>query len=179
MLAHWGRSLERFPRLAAKCNEEELRDLAITVLNTHNVGLVGGETFNGHGKTDILVREDDRNVLIAEAKVWRGPKSVADALDQVLGYAVWRDRYVALIVFIRGNNAIDKTATALQALQAHPRWRESDHASGSAELRTDHVFAHVFRRVNTLHSPLLSGIRERRATVEVAAPSGSSRPGRC
>lgn len=97
----WGTSLERSPRTAVKLDEEELRDLLLGTLNGYWQGAAGGELFNGSGKTDILIREGDRNAFIAECKIWRGSKGVADALDQLLGYLVWRDSKAALLVFIK------------------------------------------------------------------------------
>jgi len=42
------------------------------MLNTHYEGGATGETFNAAGKTDILIRVEDRNVFIGECKWWSG-----------------------------------------------------------------------------------------------------------
>lgn len=97
----WGTQMERTPRTASKLEEEELRDLLLGTLNGYWEGAAGGELFNGSGKTDILVREGDRNVFIAECKFWDGPKSASDALSQLLRYLVWRDSKAALVIFIK------------------------------------------------------------------------------
>ena len=68
-------------------------------LNGHYEGLATGETFNSLGRTDILIRVDDRNVFIAECKFWRGPKVFSDTVDQLLGYVTWRDTKCALVIF--------------------------------------------------------------------------------
>lgn len=62
-------------------------------------GKATGETFNRAGKTDILLREGDRNVFIAECKFWKGPKAFGEAIDQRLGYTMWRDSKTAILVF--------------------------------------------------------------------------------
>jgi len=84
------RSMERVPT-TARFKEPELRDLILFVLNANYEGLARGEVFNGSGKTDILIPYQDRNAFIGECKFWRGPKSFRDAIDQLLGYLVWRD----------------------------------------------------------------------------------------
>jgi hypothetical protein len=56
------------------------------------------------GKTDILLREGDRNVFIAERKFWKGPKAFAEAIDHLLSYATWRDSKAVILVFNLGNN---------------------------------------------------------------------------
>jgi hypothetical protein len=51
--------------------------------------------------TDILIRAGDRNVFIAECKIWKGPKTIQDAFGQLLSYLTWRDTEAALLLFIR------------------------------------------------------------------------------
>jgi hypothetical protein len=75
-------ALERTPSLAAKLQEEEIRDILLVGLNAQFEGAAGGELFNGEGKTDILIRVDDRNVFIGECKVWSGPKTMDDRQDR-------------------------------------------------------------------------------------------------
>jgi hypothetical protein len=43
------------------------------------------------GKTDILIRDNDKNIFIAECKFWGGPKLFKETIDQLLGYTSWRD----------------------------------------------------------------------------------------
>ena len=116
----WATSLERTPGTAAKLDEEELRDLLLGNLNTYWQGGAGGELFNGSGKTDILIRFGDRNVFIAECKIWHGPKGVADALDQLLGYLVWRDSKAALVMFIATKDPAATIAKLHSAVEANP-----------------------------------------------------------
>lgn len=115
-------TLERSPRTFARLSEEELRDHLLLILNANYSGAAVGEAFNGNGKTDILMRHEDRNVFIAECKFWHGTKAFVDAVDQLLGYLVWRDSKAALIVFIRQKNVSDIVTKAIDALRAHPRY---------------------------------------------------------
>ena len=65
--------MERSPKDFHHINEETLRSHFLVQLNGQYEGQATGETFNSHGKTDILVRSDDRNIFIAECKFWGGP----------------------------------------------------------------------------------------------------------
>jgi hypothetical protein len=85
------RAMERTPGDYTKSSEEKLRDALLIVLNTHYEGQGQAEAFNKGGKTDILIRVEGRNIFIGECKLWKGEKSLADALDQLFGYATWRD----------------------------------------------------------------------------------------
>ena len=54
--------LERSPKAFHNLDEEGLRTHFLVQLNGHYKGQATGETFNFQGKTDILVRSDDRNI---------------------------------------------------------------------------------------------------------------------
>ncbi|WP_214324865.1 hypothetical protein [Nonomuraea sediminis] len=105
-------ALGRNPSGAAAMDEESIRNLLLVSLNAQFKGTAAGELFNGAGKTDILIRERDRNVFIGERKVWDGAQTVTHAIDQLLGYLVWRDTKAALLMFIRTK---DVTATIQSA----------------------------------------------------------------
>jgi hypothetical protein len=113
-------ALERNPSTVARLNEEQIRNILLIGLNNQFEGNVGGEVFNGAGKTDILVRVEDRNVFVGECKIWKGPKTVTDALDQLLTYLVWRDTKAALLLFVRSGDIAAITDKAVAALSAHP-----------------------------------------------------------
>ena len=94
-----GRQFERTPATYVKHDEEELRDIIWGNLSTHFGKDVNGEAFSRSGKTDIRIDDSGRAAFIAECKIWRGPKEIQAAVDQLLGYLRWRDCKTALIVF--------------------------------------------------------------------------------
>jgi len=64
--------MERSPKTFIKLEEEEIRNHFLIQLNGHYKGNATGETFNGIGKTDIIIRHENANAFIAECKFWRG-----------------------------------------------------------------------------------------------------------
>jgi hypothetical protein len=90
--------IERSPTSFASLDEEAIRDHFLIQLNGHYEGGATGETFNAAGKTDILIRVENKNVFIAECKFWRGQKAFDEAIDQLLGYLTWRDSKCAILV---------------------------------------------------------------------------------
>ncbi len=60
--------MERSPDAFKSMDEEALRQHFLVQLNGQFEGKATGETFNMSGKTDILLREGNRNVFIAEPK---------------------------------------------------------------------------------------------------------------
>jgi hypothetical protein len=119
--------------------EEQLRNLILGMLNTNFTGEVAGEVFNGHGKTDILIRVEDRNIFIGECKFYDGPRSVVRAIDQLLRYVVWRDSKAALLLFVKGGNFSDVVAKATRAVAEHPQCQHVQ-PSTDASRRSDFVF---------------------------------------
>lgn len=111
--------------MVTKLNEEEIRDILLVGLNSQFEGGAGGELFNGEGKTDILIRVDDRNIFIGECKVWSGPKTMDDALDQLFRYLVWRDTKAAILLFIRRQDVTAIIDKAIAKIEAHPNYKRS------------------------------------------------------
>lgn len=103
--------IERSPSAFASLDEEAIRTHFLLQLNGHYEGSATGETFNASGKTDILIRVENRNIFIAECKFWHGPKSFNDAIDQLLSYLSWRDSKCALLVF---NQTKDSSSVRLK-----------------------------------------------------------------
>jgi hypothetical protein len=112
--------LEQSPRMFAGFGEEDIRNNFLVQLNGQFLGNATGETFSAAGKTDILVKVEGRNVFIAECKFWDGPKSVGDALDQLLSYTTWRESKLALFIFSRGGNFTDVLRKTDETITAHP-----------------------------------------------------------
>jgi hypothetical protein len=117
--------IERSPHLTASMSEEWIRDLLLMFLNAVFVGAAAGEVFNANGKTDILIRVEDRNVFIAECKIWAGPAKFREAIDQLLGYLSWRDTKAALILFIRTGRTSEVIAKAITEIEGHPNFKHS------------------------------------------------------
>lgn len=120
--------MERSPEAFKSMDEEALRQHFLVQLNGQFEGKASGETFNMSGKTDILLREGDRNVFIAECKFWKGSKGFNQAIDQLLGYATWRDGKVVVLVFNRGTDTstvlsgIDTTTKAHGNFKRKVKW---------------------------------------------------------
>lgn len=84
-------------------DEEGLRNILLAHLNGHYEGDATGETFRGKGKTDIRIEADNRAAFVAECKVWRGAAELLAAVEQLLGYLIWRDCKAAVVIFNKHN----------------------------------------------------------------------------
>jgi hypothetical protein len=119
------------------------------------------------GKTDILVREGDRNVFIGECKIFDPNNKqsvdhvVTSALNQLLGcYLAWRDTKAALILFIRDANVTGVVGNARDAIGSHPNHKRP------GEIRTEerhdfvlHANGDPNREIYLAFLPFLIGTR--------------------
>jgi hypothetical protein len=152
-------ALERSRSMSAKLDEQEIRDLLLVMLNAQFEGKAGGEVFNCSGKTDILIREGDRNVFIGECKIY-DPKNkqsvdkvVTDALTQLLSYLAWRDTKAALLLFIRDTDVSGTVSKALTAVPRHPSYLR--HGTTRTEERHDFVMHAVGDETREIYLALL------------------------
>lgn len=115
--------IERSPKAFSKLKEEELRHHFLVPLNAQYEGQATGETFNFEGKTDILIRVEGRNIFIAEFKFWRGAASLIKTVDQLLGYASWRDTKTAIVLFNRNKELSTVLAQIPETIAGHPNFK--------------------------------------------------------
>jgi hypothetical protein len=127
--------LEQSPKTYKTLDEEARRDLFLATLNTHYEGRAAAEAFNVGGKTDILIRYEGKSLFIAECKFWTGAKGFIEAIDQLFGYASWRDTKLALIMFVREKGLTEIIEKARAALEVHSQFVNWTVAAGETELR--------------------------------------------
>ncbi|MDR3007449.1 MAG: hypothetical protein LBV59_05910 [Sphingobacterium sp.] len=118
-----GVGLEGFRSLAYKMDEERYRDYFVNYLDSlSNNHTATGETFHGDGKSDILIRNREKEVLlVAECKLWNGQIYLSQAIDQLFErYVLWRDGKAALLIFNTKVAGFTKVIeTAVETLKTH------------------------------------------------------------
>lgn len=137
-------AMERSPSTFAKISEEEIRDFFLIHLNGHYKGNATGETFNGAGKTDILIRHKGENAFIAECKFWKGQKKTTEAVDQLLGYVTWRDTKTSILLFSKQPDLSEVLEKAVQTIKSHKNYKSEYTHSASELLSSDTIFGYKF-----------------------------------
>jgi len=115
--------MEQSPRAFEKMGEEDLRTHFLVQLNGQYEGRATGETFNYQGKTDILIREEGKNVFIAECKFWGGEKHFLETIDQLLSYLSWRNTKAAVLIFNRNQNFTEVLRKIEESALQHPNFK--------------------------------------------------------
>ena len=114
--------MECSPSAFATMNEENLRQHFLVQLNGQYESQATGETFNFNGKTDILIREQGKNIFIAECKFWSGPRGLHKAINQLLDYTSWRDTKTAILIFNRRKNLSNVLRKIPDVIKNHPNY---------------------------------------------------------
>jgi hypothetical protein len=137
--------MERSPQTFSKLKEEEIRNHFLMVLNSNYEGRATGETFNYGGKTDILIREQGKNVFIAECKFWRGERSLLKTIDQLLGYISWRDTKTAILLFNKNQDFTSVLGKVDASVQSHSCYKRK-YTLKSAKLKNETTLSYVFHQ---------------------------------
>jgi hypothetical protein len=132
--------MERSPRAFVSLKEEDLRTHFLVQLNGHFEGNATGETFNFSGKTDILIRVNEKNIFIGECKFWNGTKKLMETINQLLGYSSWRDTKTAIILFNKKKNFSNVLKTIPSTIEAHPNYKRT--LPQLSDTRFQYVFGH-------------------------------------
>lgn len=122
VLYDYSRSMERKPSMYEGKDEESIRDLLISMLETRYVGTTAtGETYNKNGKTDILLKyEDGSNLFVGECKWWNGENEFNAAINQLFDrYLTWRDSKTALLFFVKNKEISAVCDKINEAAQKH------------------------------------------------------------
>lgn len=137
--------MERSPDTFSKLSEEEIRDLFLMHLNGHYEGQATGETFNYHGKTDILIRVEGKNIFIAECKIWRGEKGFLETIHQLLGYTSWRDTKTAILIFNKNQDFSSVLAKIGSVAKTHTCYKRENYLKNS-KLANETTFSYIFHQ---------------------------------
>jgi len=121
-----GINLERSSKRLRELDEEPLRDTFLMALNSVYEGMVTGEAFNKEGKTDIIIKYKDRNLYIAECKIWNDDRRFLEGVDQLLGYLTWRDSKTSYIVLSKNVSVTGVIKRTKELLEQHLNFIKKD-----------------------------------------------------
>lgn len=135
----YSRQLEVTPGVYSKLEEEELRDLVLSMLNVNYPGSTG-ETFSKQGKTDLFLRDrGGGGSLIVECKRWGGAKKHGEALGQLFGYLTWRHSFGVLLTFSTNRNMSACIEAAREVVARHSSTVPSSVNGASSRFSSRHL----------------------------------------
>jgi hypothetical protein len=154
--------MELSPSAFVNMKEEDIRTHILVNLNGHYEGQATGETFNYHGKSDILIKAEGRNIFIAECKFWTGAEGLRKTIDQLSGYTSWRDTKTAIIVLNRNKNLSAVLAQIPDVAKAHSNCKKQ------VEYKSETGFRFVFHHKDDRNRELILTILVLDVPVETA-----------
>lgn len=150
-----GKQFEVAPRAYKKLAEEDLRHILLATLNTVFEMDGKGEAFNRIGKTDLYfsLAVDRGCVFIGECKIWKGKKSITNALEQLFGYLDWRKNFASLIVLTKDTGISTVLSEASSEIRGHSTFISLDtRRQSEGFLVSSHRHPRDSKREITLHS---------------------------
>jgi hypothetical protein len=117
-----GINLERSSQRLRGLDEESLRDTFLMALNSVYQGMTSGEAFNKEGRTDILIKYQDRNLFVSECKIWRSDGYFLEGIDQLLSYLTWRDTKTSYIIFSKNRDVTKVIGRSKELMESHPNF---------------------------------------------------------
>lgn len=126
-----GQMYEKHPKVTRGMDEETLRDLFLTQLQTSfKSDSATAEAFNKNGKTDIMIKHGEGVLFVAECKFWKGKQVLHDAISQLLSYLTWRDTKTALLIFVR-NTAMSTAINGVKEnITSHENYKSTSTPKG-------------------------------------------------
>lgn len=121
-----GINLERSSQRLRELDEEPLRDTILMALNSVYRGMASAEAFNKEGKTDILIKYQDKNLFISECKIWRGDEYFLQGISQLLSYLTWRDTKTSYIIFSKNVDVKRVIDRSKELVQSHPNFMATE-----------------------------------------------------
>jgi hypothetical protein len=117
-----GINLERSSQRLRGLDEESLRDTFLMALNSVYQGMASGEAFNKEGKTDILIKYQDKNLFVSECKIWRNDGYFLEGIGQLLSYLTWRDTKTSYIIFSKNRDVTKVIGRSKELMESHPNF---------------------------------------------------------
>lgn len=151
LLDNQSRSFEQTPSAFKTLNEEQLRDIFLSGLNSVFEGNATGETFSKNGKTDIHLKIAKGNILICECKIWGGKALYSKTLDQLRGYLTWRNNYGIIISFVHSKNFTQILEEASAGIQKHASYLNGFTKEGATRLVSNHCVDDELKQVKIYH----------------------------
>jgi hypothetical protein len=124
------------------------------MLNGQYEGQATGETFNVTGKTDILIWHEGRNIFIAECKIWDGPQSLIEAIDQIISYSSWRDTKTAILLFNKNRQLTQVICKINEIIQSHRNYKRK-YDLNKVSLRTETIFSNVYHQSSDVNREMI------------------------
>lgn len=157
LLDNQAKNFEQTPKAFKTLDEEDLRDVLLSNLNSVFEGNATGETFSKQGKTDIYLNIAKGHILICECKIWGGQALYVDTIDQLRNYLTWRHNFGIMITFVRIKDFTKTLRESESTIQAHSSYLNgfkkindthfvSNHKvnDDEKEVRVHHLFFHLF-----------------------------------
>lgn len=146
VLRHTGNSFERTPDIYGIHNDQDLRNILVSNLNTHFADNNNQDLFLPKGKINFSVTFDDRSALCGKCFSWHCTEGLVYNINQLLKSPLWPSCKIVLTIFNRSELDFSKLANKIRSIFtthqcyietkekfSENEWKTNMHAYGNKE----------------------------------------------
>lgn len=133
-------NFEAAPDTYNKLEEEDLRNIILSSLNSVFGNKATGETFRKGGKTDILLSIDKGCILVMECKWWAGNSTLGEAIEQLFRYLTWRENYGIIILFSKNKGFTHVLSSVEMLVKGHQSYKGGFEKVSESHFQSQHIF---------------------------------------
>lgn len=145
-------NFEVAPETYITLEEEKLRNIILSSLNSVFQGKATGETFRKKGKTDILLNIAKGCILVMECKWWSGKKALTEAEEQILKYLTWRENYGVVILFSKNKGFTSVLEAVKDSVQKLGSYSKGFRQITDSHFESQHIFPDDENKTIEIHT---------------------------
>src|SRR3990167_7619344 len=146
------KNFEAAPKSYNNFEEERLRDIILSSLNSVFSGRATAETFRNRGKTDIYLNIEKGCILVIECKWWNGKGTLDEAVDQLFRYLTWRENYGVIILFSKNKGFSNVLDTVASTLKNNQSYSSGFQVTSQSNFMSNHTFPDDSEKIVEVHT---------------------------
>jgi len=137
VLRHTGNSFERTPAIYGIHNDQDLRNILVSNLNTHFADNNNQDLFSSKGKINFSINIDDRSALCGKCFSWHCTEGLVYNINQLLNKSLWPSCKIVLVLFNRSESDFSKLTNKVHSIfTTHQCYIETDEQFSETEWKT-------------------------------------------
>ncbi|WP_415717249.1 hypothetical protein [Maridesulfovibrio sp.] len=137
VIRHTGNSFERTPSIYGIHNDQDLRNILVSNLNTHFADTNNQDLFFAKGTVDFSITIGDKSALCGKCFSWYCPEGLIYHVNQLLDKAHWPSSKIVIAIFNRSESDFSTLAnTVHSAFTSHDCYIETNKQFSDFEWQT-------------------------------------------
>ena len=137
VIRHTGNSFERTPAIYGIHNDQDLRNILVSNLNTHFADNNNHDLFCSKGKIDFRITIGNRPALCGKSFSWHCTEGLIYQVNQLLDKSLWPSCKIVFVIFNKSETNFSKLTTRIRTVfTTHPCYLQTDKTFSDSEWQT-------------------------------------------